>query len=78
MTAMRSWRRLSRGAEAVIQPKSNRKATRDYDRHTYKGNLVERFWSKAKQYRRVATRFEKKSVNFLAFRQTAAVAVMMA
>jgi transposase len=68
-----------RGAEAVIPPKSNRRDPRDYDRHTYKErNLVERFWSKAKQYRRVATRFEKKAVNFLAFVQTAALMVMLA
>ncbi len=63
----------------MIPPKSNRRDPRDYDRHTYKErNLVERFWSKAKHYRRVATRFEKKAVNFLAFVQTAACMVMMA
>ena len=44
--------------------KSPRKTdwTRDKDR-----NLVERFWSKAKHYWRVATRHEKKGQNFLAF-----------
>ena len=69
----------SRGAEAVIPPKSNRLQPRDYDPHTYKErNLVERFWSKVKHYRRVATRYEKKAANFLAFVQTAAILVMMA
>jgi len=68
----------TRGAEAVIPPKSNRIEPREYDHHTYKErNLVERFWSKAKQFRRVATRYEKKAANFLAFVHIAAVMVMM-
>lgn len=68
----------ARGAEAVIPPKKNRLQPRAYDRHTYKErNLVERFWSKAKQFRRVATRYEKKATNFLAFVQMAAIMVML-
>ena len=48
------------------------------DRHLYcERNLCERFWSKVKQYRRVATRFEKKAVNFLAFVKVAAMMVML-
>lgn len=68
----------ARGAEAVIPPKKNRLQAREYDRHIYKErNLVERFWSKAKQFRRVATRYEKKAVNFLAFVHVAAMMVML-
>ena len=68
----------ARGAEAVIPPKKNRLEPREYDRYTYKErNLVERFWSKAKQFRRVATRYEKKATNFLAFVQVAAIMVML-
>jgi transposase len=68
----------TRGAEAVIPPKSNRIEPREYDRHTYKErNLVERFWSKAKQYRRVAMRYEKKAANFLAFVYVAAIMIML-
>jgi transposase len=68
----------ARGAEAVIPPKKNRLAPRDYDQHIYKErNLVERFWSKAKQFRRVATRYEKKAANFLAFVHVAAIMVML-
>ena len=68
----------ARGAEAVIPPKKNRLEPREYDRHTYKErNLVERFWSKAKQFRRVATRYEKKAANFLAFVHVAAIMVML-
>ncbi len=36
-------------------------------------NVVERFWSKVKQYRRVATRYDKKAQNFLAFVKVAAL-----
>lgn len=56
-----------RGANACIPPKSNRKVQRDYDKHLYKErNLVERFFNKIKQFRRLATRYEKTSRNFLA------------
>ena len=68
----------ARGAAPVIPPKTNRLEPREYDRHTYKErNLVERFWSKAKQFRRVATRYEKKAANFLAFVYVAAITVML-
>ena len=51
---------VSRNAEAVIPPKSNRVEPREYDRHTYKErNVCERFWAQTKQFRRVATRYEK-------------------
>jgi len=46
------------GAEAVIPPRSNRKTPRAYDRALYRErNLVERFFNKLKQFRRVATRY---------------------
>lgn len=68
----------SRGAEAVIPTQANRKEQRAVDPHRYRErNLCERFWSKAKQYRRVATRYEKKAANFLAFVKVAAVMVML-
>jgi len=48
------------------------------DRHRYRErNVCERFWSKAKQYRRVATRYEKKAANFLGFVKVAAIMVML-
>ena len=68
----------ARGAEAVIPTQANRKEQREIDPHRYKErNLCERFWSKAKQYRRVATRYEKKAQNFLAFVKVAALMVML-
>lgn len=68
----------ARGAEAVIPTQKSRKEQREIDRHVYKErNVVERFWSKVKQYRRVATRYEKKAANFLAFVKVAALMVML-
>jgi transposase len=67
-----------RGAEAVIPTQRGRKEQRDVDRHLYRErNVAERFWSKVKQYRRVATRYEKKAANYLAFVKVAAIMVML-
>jgi len=66
------------GAEVVIPPLGCRKVTREYDRHTYKErNLAERFIGKLKQYRRVATRYEKTARNFLAFVHVASIMVLL-
>jgi len=68
----------SRGAQAVIPPRSNLKDQRAFDRHLYKErNLVERFINRIKQYRRVATRYEKTARNFLAFVQLAAIMMLL-
>jgi transposase len=67
-----------RGGEAVIPSRKNQITPRDIDWTRYKDrNLVERFWSKAKQYRRVATRFEKKAQNFLAFVHVASIMILL-
>ena len=67
-----------RGGEAVVPSRSNAKAPREIDFVQYKErNLVERFWSKVKQYRRVATRYEKKAQNFLAFVQVASIMILL-
>ncbi len=53
---------------AVIPPKNNRIEQRQYDKHLYKErNLVERFFSRIKRFRRIATRYEKLDSNFLSF-----------
>jgi transposase len=68
----------ARGATAVIPPKKNRKCKRDYDKHLYKErNLAERFINRIKQYRRVATRYEKTARNFLGFVHLAAIMVLL-
>ena len=56
-----------RDIEAVIPPKANRLEQREYDRHVYKDrNLVERFFNRIKQFRRIATRYGKLARNFFA------------
>lgn len=58
----------SQGAVAVIPPRSNRKNPRDYDRHVYKDRqLVERFFAWIKQFRRIATRYDKTDTSYLSF-----------
>ena len=52
-----------RGAEAVIPPKSNRRDPWEYDRELYRErNLIERAFNKLKQWRRIATRYDRKSL----------------
>jgi len=55
-------------AAPIIPPKANRKTKREYDTELYKHrNLIERFFGRLKQFRRVATRFEKLSRRYAAF-----------
>ena len=55
------------GKIAVIPPKNNRKHQRDYDQDMYKArHLIENFFAKLKQFRAIATRFDKTARNFLA------------
>lgn len=52
--------------EAVIPPKSNRTEPRDYDQELYKArHLIENFFLKLKQFRAIATRYDKTARNFL-------------
>jgi transposase len=64
-----------RGIGAVIPAKSNQPAQPRFDRAAYRTrNQVERTVGRLKQYRRIATRYEKLAVNYLAWIQlTAAV-----
>ena len=68
----------ARGAAAVIPTQKNRAVQREIDRDRYKDrNLAERFWHKVKQYRRVATRYEKTARNFLAFVHVASIMILL-
>ena len=59
---------LAQAMVPVIPPKSNRREPIDYDKARYKlREKVERFFNKLKQFRRIATRYEKLSQTFLAF-----------
>lgn len=55
------------GKSAVIPPKANRRAPRKFDRHIYKErHLIENFFARLKQFRAIATRYDKTARNFLA------------
>ncbi len=55
------------GKNAVIPPKRNRKVQRDYDKDLYQArHLIENFFAKLKQFRAIATRYDKTARNFLA------------
>ena len=57
----------ARGITPVIPPKANRKSPRETDFALYcERNLVERFFGKLKQYRAIATRFDKLANTFMA------------
>ena len=56
-----------RGAMPVIPPKKNRKVQYYYDREIYKTrNRVERFFCRIKDFRRVATRYDRQPYTFMA------------
>lgn len=56
-----------RGATPVIPNKSNRKTLHPFDPDAYKGrNVIERSFCRLKDFRRVATRYDKLARNFLA------------
>ena len=55
---------LARGKSFVIPPKSNRKVQRDSDKGAYKArHFIENFFCKLKQYRAIATRYDKTASN---------------
>lgn len=56
-----------RGAWANIPPKSNRKDPICFSPLLYRArNRVERFFNKIRQFRRIATRYDKHAANYLA------------
>ena len=56
-----------RGAQAVIPSTTSRRAPIPYDRDAYRArNLVERLWCRLKDWRRIATLYDKLARNFLA------------
>lgn len=67
-----------KSAQAVIPPRENRKIKRYYDKTVYKNrNQIERFFNRLKQFRRIATRYDKLVSSFLAFAQLAAVLILI-
>jgi transposase len=63
-----------KGAWANIPPKRNRKEPICFSPHLYRArNLVERFFNRIKQCRRIATRYDKLAANYLAFIKLASI-----
>ena len=67
------------GKAVVIPPISTRKDQRSsHDRHLYKArHLIENFFARLKQYRAIATRYDKTARNFLGAIHLAAAVVWL-
>jgi transposase len=62
---LRAWLR-KRNTRAVIPPRRNRKVQHDYDRTLYRRrNIIERMFCRLKDWRRIATRFDRNIRNFM-------------
>ena len=62
----------TRGVRSVIPYRKNRLKSGRLNRHLYaRRNEVERFFARIKQFRRVATRFDRRAVHFAGFLQLA-------
>ena len=67
-----------RGATANIRPLRHRLSPPTFSADAYRArNLIERFFSKLKHFRAVATRYEKHAANYLALVQLAATQIWM-
>lgn len=63
--SLRDWL-AERGTEPVIPPNPTRKNPHAYDRDAYRGrNLIERMFCRLKDFRRIATRYDKRADIFL-------------
>ena len=69
---------IAAGKTVVIPPKVNRKDIREYDRELFKArHLIENFFAKIKQFRAIATRYEKTARNFLGMVTLAAITIWL-
>jgi transposase len=67
-----------RGIRPVIPTKANERPQRHFDRDLYRErNQIERCINRLKQYRRVATRYEKLAVNYRAMVTIAAILIWL-
>lgn len=68
----------AKGKQVVIPSKRNRKEPRPHDRELYKArHLIENFFCKLKQFRAIATRYDKTARNFLAAVYLASTAIWL-
>ena len=69
---------IAAGKTVVIPPKANRKILRDYDQDLFKTrHLIENFFARLKQFRAIATRYDKTARNFLAAIHLAAAVIWL-
>lgn len=69
---------LMSGVLPVIPPRSNRKQPIDCDFAAYRDrNRIERMFNRLKQFRRIATRYDKTARSFLAFLYLAAATLWL-
>lgn len=62
------FRIAEKNAKVVIPPKSNRIVQREFDKQQYRNrNVIERFFARIKQFRRIATRYDKLASRFKSF-----------
>ena len=62
---LRDWL-INRGTQAVIPSRSNRKSPYAYDKTIYKQrNIIERMFCRLKDWRRIATRYDRCPILFL-------------
>jgi transposase len=66
------------GKTAVIPSMPGRRQPRPYDRYLYQErHLIENFFCKLKQFRGIATRYDKRAANFLAGVYAAAILIWL-
>lgn len=69
---------IERTACAVIPSRKNLKIQREYNKEIYKDrNIIERFFNRLKNFRRIATRYDKLVLSFISFVQLVAVLIMI-
>ncbi len=68
----------ARRIKAVIPPNPTRKHPHRYDKTAYKGrNVIERMFCRLKDFRRIATRYDKRDDNYLASVKLASIRIWM-
>jgi len=68
----------AQGAAPNIPDRSNRKDHHSFSRTLYKErNRIEQFFNKIKNFRSIATRYEKPGANFLAMTKLAAIRIWL-
>ncbi len=69
---------IERAASVVIPSRKNHKTQREYDKEIYKDrNIIERFFNRLKNFRRVSTRYDKLVLSFISFIQLASIFIMI-